>query len=646
MEALWPGCWPALGPSRAKKTAEIPATSPELEPLIHQLEDLHLEMQNLVKENSAALAQVHPDNEASAHNLLHYVALRRHDFRALQEQLATLGLSSLGRTESHVLGGIRAVLRILYQLQTGKPRRFPGRWKGCDRACGRRLLRHNTQVLLGPEPEGRKVRIMVTMPSEAATCYELVRDLLRDGMNCMRINCAHDGEESWSAMIRNLRTAELETGKSCKVEMDLAGPKLRTGPIEPGPAVVKFRPRRDSFGRIERAARIWLTPSAHPELPPTPADASIPMAARWLAPLKPGDSVQFTDTRGAERTLTITAAAGKSRWAECRQTAYVVSGMLLTAEAQGTPRLRRPGRVGKIPPKPQTILLRAGDALVLTRSLEPGRPARFNQQHELLSPARIGVTLPEFFDSVEAGQPIWLDDGKLGGVIASVGPNEVTVEIQKARSGGERLGAEKGINLPETNLRIASLTAEDIRILPFAAKNSDMLGYSFVRTEADVRLLQSHLNELGAKELGILLKIETREAFDNLPSLLLAALASRNSGVMIARGDLAIECGYQRMAEVQEEILWISEAAHVPVVWATQVLETLAKTGTPSRSEITDAAMGERAECVMLNKGPYALRAARTLDDILRRMEAHQEKKGSLLRRLGVATGFESGLER
>jgi pyruvate kinase len=161
-----------------------------------------------------------------------------------------------------------------------------------------------------------------------------------------------------------------------------------------------------------------------------------------------------------------------------------------------------------------------------------------------------------------------------------------------------------------------------------------------------VRLLQTHLNELGAANLGIVLKIETREGFDNLPSLLLAALGSRRLGVMIARGDLAIECGYQRLAEAQEEILWISEAAHVPVIWATQVLETLAKTGTPSRSEITDAAMGERAECVMLNKGPYVVEAVQTLDDILRRMQAHQEKKRSMLRKLGVAAGFTGSAAR
>ena len=180
--------------------------------------------------------------------------------------------------------------------------------------------------------------------------------------------------------------------------------------------------------------------------------------------------------------------------------------------------------------------------------------------------------------------------------------------------------------------------------LKFVVENADIVGYSFVRSEADVLELQSRLAKLGAGEkLGIILKIETREGFDQLPRLLLAAMRTRAVGVMIARGDLAVECGYQRLAEVQEEILWISEAAHIPVIWATQVLESLAKNGIPSRSEITDAAMGERAECVMLNKGPYIVTAVRILDDILRRMQAHQEKKRSMLRKLHLADAFRVG---
>jgi pyruvate kinase len=116
--------------------------------------------------------------------------------------------------------------------------------------------------------------------------------------------------------------------------------------------------------------------------------------------------------------------------------------------------------------------------------------------------------------------------------------------------------------------------------------------------------------------------------------MLFAAMSCPAAGVMIARGDLAVECGFERLAEVQEEMLWACEAAHMPVVWATQVLENLAKTGRPSRAEITDAAMGVRADCVMLNKGPHILDAMRALDDILRRMQEHQSKKRPLLRAL------------
>jgi len=88
------------------------------------------------------------------------------------------------------------------------------------------------------------------------------------------------------------------------------------------------------------------------------------------------------------------------------------------------------------------------------------------------------------------------------------------------------------------------------------------------------------------------LKIENRQAFEDLPRLLLTALRYPPMGVMVARGDLGVELGFERMAEVQEEILWLCEAAHVPVIWATQVLEGLAKKGLPSRGEVTDAAMG------------------------------------------------------
>ena len=88
---------------------------------------------------------------------------------------------------------------------------------------------------------------MVTLPSEAATKSDLIPGLLERGMNVARINCAHDDANAWRAMAGNVRHASVETGRSCLVAMDLAGPKLRTGPIQPGPRVIRLRPGRDAL---------------------------------------------------------------------------------------------------------------------------------------------------------------------------------------------------------------------------------------------------------------------------------------------------------------------------------------------------------------------------------------------------------------
>jgi pyruvate kinase len=181
------------------------------------------------------------------------------------------------------------------------------------------------------------------------------------------------------------------------------------------------------------------------------------------------------------------------------------------------------------------------------------------------------------------------------------------------------------------------LTASDKENLKFVTSHANSVGLSFVRTPADVEMLHEEMQELGNTDLGLVIKIETKKGFKNLPQLLLTAMRRYPVAVMIARGDLAVECGWERLAELQEEILWICEAAQVPVIWATQVLELNTKKGQPSRAEISDAAMSQRADCVMLNKGPHIIGTIRMLDNILRRMQGHQYKKTARLRKLSFS---------
>lgn len=468
--------------------------------------------------DSLQVDDVHRDG---ARNLLHYLAFRRHDERSLQEGLARLGLSSLGRSEGHILASVDQLLSVLASLdptlsdQAGRSScdRTPSEGASAIERAQERLAANATRAL-GPTPAGRSTRIMVTMPSEAATEPELVRDLVERGMDCARINCAHDDEDAWRAMVGHIREAAEALGQECRVLMDLPGPKLRTGPLSPLPGKIR---------------------------------------------LKVGDHVVLTSD--------LEAAAGT-----------VPSGSLL----------------------------------------------------------RVGCSLPEVLEHLGPGDRVWFDDGKIGAKTITVRGAEAELVVTAASPSGSRLRPEKGINVPDTDLHLSALTAPDLAILPFVASHADLVGMSFVQRPRDVLRLHGELHRLGAEGVGVVLKIETAKAFARLPGLLQAAMVNPSAAVMIARGDLAVECGWERLAEVQEEILWLAEAAHLPVIWATQVLDQLARTGLPSRAEITDAAMSGRAECVMLNKGPYIRQAVSSLDDILRRMNAHQEKKASLLRGLGA----------
>jgi pyruvate kinase len=497
---------------------------------------------------------------------------------------------------------------------------------------GQAMLTRNTEILFGPSREGRRVRIMVTMPSEAADDPAIIPMLLAQGMDVMRINCAHDDAEVWTRMLQRLRDAKRKLDTPCRVSFDLAGPKLRTGAIAPGAEVLKWRPSRNQLGQVVAPAMICLT--AEPQAEDASATV-LPVGGRFAGLAEVGDEVRFEDARGHDRCLQVVEASDTACVCVSDQTAYVTSGMEFALH-RGKEAIAR-DKIGQLPPKPRVILLSAGDLLKVVHGDILGQQAVLDDDDHVVQSAVVGCTLPEVFRDVRPGERIFFDDGKIGGVICDVKPSELLVEIRTAAGGTAKLGGEKGINLPDTDLRLPALTEKDIRDLEFIAKHGDMVALSFVQRPEDIQHLNRELRRLNAERLGTVLKIETQRAFRNLPHLLLSAMESPPVAIMVARGDLGVEVGFERLSEVQEEILWICEAAHVPVIWATQVLESLAKGGMPSRAEVTDAAMASRAECVMLNKGPYIHRAVQFLCDVLGRMQDHQAKRTATLRQLSVA---------
>lgn len=611
----------------------------DVEELIEQLTAIRTELILTVKKSNKDLSNIHPNFGESAKNLLHYLVLRRRDLRKLQNKLAEFGLSSLGRSESHVLATIDAVLYTLHRLAHRECPQYEGNKSALGFKAGHRLLKQHTTDLLGKKPKERKVHIMVTMPSEAADDSAFVYDLLRSGMNCMRINCAHDDRQVWQKMIENLRQAKTATKLPCKIIMDLAGPKLRTGKIVPGPEVIKVRPKRDRLGRTTDPFRLWAAPGQYYQSSPATADACLPVDTLWLQSVKVGDGIKLEDTRGRKRTLKVIDKTDEGCWLEGFRTTYLGTGTTLKCH-------RKHGKGGiattieDIQGKEVPIVLFPDDVLVLKSQTTLGRSAMKDSGGKVLTPASISCTLPEILEHVKAGDSVWFDDGKIGGDVETKKQGDLYIRITQTPINGGKLRSDKGINFPDSSLKLPAITEKDKEDLEFIARHADMVALSFANTVKDVKELKGQLRKYENHQLGIVLKIETVGGFKNLPKMLFETMSVPACGVMIARGDLAVESGFERLAEVQEEILWLCEAAHVPVIWATQVLETLAKEGAPTRAEITDAAMGHRAECVMLNKGPHINDAVKALNDILTRMQSHQIKKRSMLRELKLAYGF------
>ena len=430
-------------------------------------------------------------------NLSHYIALRTHDLTDLQGRLAARGLSSLGRSESHVAEALDALIATLKRLSGELNAPYPAPMFA--KAGAAELQVEGDRLFGARQKSSPRARIMATLPPEAVE-PEFVGKLIAAGMDCARINCAHDDPEIWGRMIENVRAAATRLERPCRVLMDIAGPKCR----------------------ILRV---------------------------------------------------------------------------------------------KAPPKTR---LSRGDRIVLIDEL----------REKTKEPIAFSLNFPELVDQLEVGSEIFIDEGKAAARVVSKSAGRAELEVYAAREKGVRLKPGKGVNFPSTELDLPPLTSKDFRDLDFIAEHADLIGYSFVQRVDDIELLQDHLVARAPKREppGLVLKIETPLALRNLPQLILQSSTHNPTGVMIARGDLAVELGFARLAEMQEEILWLSEAAHTPVVWATQVLDNFVRDGVASRAEMTDAAMAQGADCVMLNKGPYLIEGIGFLRDVLTRMDRHHVK--------------------
>jgi len=230
------------------------------------------------------------------------------------------------------------------------------------------------------------------------------------------------------------------------------------------------------------------------------------------------------------------------------------------------------------------------------------------------------MTYQNFPKDVKKGEQILVDDGKLlFEVVATNKKNEVTTKVKV----GGVLSSKKGVNLPNTAISLPALTEKDMKDAIFAIEqNVDWIALSFVRNPEDLRKLHDLINQKSEYRIPVIVKIEKPEAVQNID-----ALIPYCDGLMVARGDLGVEIPMQEVPLIQKMLVQRAKIARIPVIIATQMMETMITNAVPTRAEVNDVANSimDGADALMLSGetsvGAHPIRVIEKMTEIIRSVE-------------------------
>ena len=262
--------------------------------------------------------------------------------------------------------------------------------------------------------------------------------------------------------------------------------------------------------------------------------------------------------------------------------------------------------------------LRVGELDAPEVELINGAEFRITPEEIIGNAHRVMVSYPPLLQDVKPGETILLDDGKLRIKVTAIAGKDVITEVIQ----GGILRPRKGVNLPDTKLSLPCLTEKDIIDLDFALQhNVSWVALSFVRQASDIIELRNYIEGKG-KKARIIAKIEKPEAVERIDEII-----HETDGIMVARGDLGVEIPLQNVPLVQKEIVRKCQKAGKPVIIATQMMESMIESLTPSRAEVNDVANAvmDGADAVMLSGetsvGKYPVEVVRTMSSIITRVE-------------------------
>lgn len=339
-----------------------------------------------------------------------------------------------------------------------------------------------------------------------------------------------------------------------------------------------------------------------------------------IGPATESPAMQDRMVRGGMDVARLNCSHGDHRWHErtfrslMRAAARRGRDLGILADLQG-PKMRTAGTRDGHP-----IMLRHGEVLVLAAGREPGVPGR------------IGVTDPRLPGRVHAGDRILLDDGLIELRVDRTTAREIRTTVIH----GGPLGAHKGINLPGVRWQRPPLTGKDRADLEMALKlGVSFVALSFVQSARDVKAVKALIRR-GGRRMPVIAKLEKPEAIADLENILDVA-----DGIMIARGDLGVEMGPEKVPVIQKRVIQRAHAHGLPVITATQMLESMTHHPRPTRAEVSDVANAvfDETDAVMLSgetaSGHFPLEALAMMDGVVREAEGsrldagYQEPEGA-----------------
>lgn len=253
--------------------------------------------------------------------------------------------------------------------------------------------------------------------------------------------------------------------------------------------------------------------------------------------------------------------------------------------------------------------------------VNPGDQVTFSTESPFVGNAeKAYMNYQNFPKDVKAGERILLDDGKLiFEVVSTNGSTEVVTQVIQ----GGAFKSKKGVNLPNTDISLPALTEKDIKDAEFAiSQEVDWIALSFVRNAEDVQQLQELIQKHSTSKIPIISKIEKPEALENIEKII-----TYSDGLMVARGDLGVEIPAAEVPLHQKELVHLAKKARIPVIIATQMMETMIDSLTPTRAEVNDVANSvmDGADAVMLSGetsvGQYPVQVIETMSNILKSVE-------------------------